>query len=548
LSKFYLLLTGLFFIPFSVFTQITYSPNPLDFGSRGFGDDAVSKDVWIHNNTDNVLTVFKAEVISSDNNFYSEKWSGTIEPHSQNFIEIGWRPSVRGTNTGFLIISHSFSEQPDTVNINAMTNINLAFWDGVFKPEFLEILPNNFSTGILTLEVNPLGGLITVTGIKNQTSAFAVSETSFVFGGAKSIGIEFKPPAAGTYYDTLTIYSDATNSPTLYPVQGNCLPSYFSYDMDLIEFSDIIADENPSTYEVLPLKINYISEENTMIEGKLNGNSAYRFENGISDSTIQFNVNSDLDIVCNIIFDPRTQGNHIEPLIFTYNGYGSPDTIMLQGLAIQSYVSANLDTLLFSDFYIGQSAYQQLVINYTGASSINPGEPIEVICKIQGTRSYTLNSDSVYRYSITGTEEELSIEFNPNVLGPHEADLIIYTGYDQISPDTVRLIEAGLVKFATTTGIDENPYEQPNQFRLFQNFPNPFNPGTIIKYALPKSSEVRIEIYNAIGQTVWSSYEDNVNAGYYEVAFNAQNLSSGIYFYSIKTGEFQDVKEMILLR
>jgi hypothetical protein len=547
-SKYTIILIVVFFIPLCVYSQVTYTPNPLDFGSRGYGGDPVSNDVWINNNTDNVLTVFKAEVISSDHTIYCEEWSGTIEPHSQNFIEVGWRPLVRGINTGSLIISHSFSEQPDTVKISAMTTINLTFWEGVFKPEFLDVLPNDISTGILTLEVNPLGGLLTVTGINSQTSVFAVSETSFVFGGAKSIGIDFKPPKEGTYYDTLTIYSDATNSPTLYPLKGNCLPSYFRYDKDLIEFPEITADENSATYDVLPLTISYISDENVMIEGKLSGKSAYRFENGTSDSTIEFIMNSSLDIGCNIIFDPRTEGNHVEPLIFTYDGYGSPDTVMLKGSGIQSCISANRDTLLFPYLSIGESTCQELVINYTGVSSIYPGEPIEIFCKIQGTHSFTVNADSLFRYFITDNEATLFIECNPNEPGVQEADLIIYTRYEQISPDTVKLVETGYEKFVTSTRIADVQPELPVQFTLFQNFPNPFNPSTIIKYALPKPAEVRIEVYNATGQTIWTFCQDQVNAGYHAVEFNGQDLSSGIYFYRIRAGEFQDVKKMIVIR
>ena len=98
------------------------------------------------------------------------------------------------------------------------------------------------------------------------------------------------------------------------------------------------------------------------------------------------------------------------------------------------------------------------------------------------------------------------------------------------------------------TRIADNFFDTPKQFKLYQNYPNPFNPSTKIKYALPKSDDVRIEIYNTLGQVVWAYSENQVTAGYHEVEFNAQNLSSGIYFYRIEAGEFQDVKKMILLR
>ena len=541
-------LSALLFAPVIAFTQVDYSPNPLDFGSRSLDEKALSKNVWINNNTDKVLTVYKAEVICSEDNIYGEQWSGTIEPHSKNFLEVWWRPTVRGINKAYLLISHSFSEHPDTVEIKAVSTLNLTFWSGLFEPQFLDVLPNDISTGILTLDIDPIGSLITVTSIKNKTTAFEVVDTSFVFGGAKSIGIEFTPPDTGTYYDTLTIYSDATNSPTLYPVEGTCIPSYFSYGMDLIEFPDLSADEDPFTNEILALKIKYSSEDHDQIIGKLKGNGAYRFENGLSDSTIQFNLNGSSELACSVIFDPATPGDHNEPLIFTYNGYGSPDTVMLKGLGIPSCLSADQDTLFFSDINRVEVSCKQIAINYTGASSIKPGEPIEVYCKLEGNHSFTVNSDSVYRYFISGSDEELSIALKSNMLGSSEANLIIYTAYGQISADTVKLIEKGFGNFTTPPGIADDPAELPTQFSLFQNFPNPFNPSTIIRYALPYPGEVRIEVFNSVGQRLWSSDENDVVAGYHEIEFNAQNLPSGIYFYRIETAEFQAVKKMILLR
>ena len=547
-SKARFFLSALLFAPVIAFTQVDYSPNPLDFGSRGLGEEALSKNVWINNNTDKVLTVYRAQVICSEDNIYGDQWSGTIEPHSKDFLEVWWRPVVRGNNKAYLVISHSFSEHPDTVEIKAMTTLNLTFWSGLFKPHFQDVLPNDISTGILTLDIDPIGSLVTVSTIKNKTTAFAVVETSFVFGGAKIIGIEFTPPDTGIYYDTLAIYSDATNSPTLYPVEGTCIPSYFSYDTDLIEFNDLSADEDLSTKEILPLKIKYSSEDHDQIIGKLNGNGAYRFENGLSDSTIQFNLKGSSEIVCSIIFDPTKPGDHNEPLIFTYKGYGSPDTVMLKGVGIPSCLSANQDTLVFTDINQGEGSCQQIAVNYSGASSIKPGEPIEVFCKLKGNHSFTVNSDSVYRYFISGSDEELLIELKSNMLGLSEANLIIYTGYGQISADTVKLIEKGIGNFAIPPGIADDPPELPTQFILFQNFPNPFNPSTTIRYAMPFSGEVRIEIFNAVGQSIWSIDENDVVAGYHEVEFNAQNLPSGVYFYRIETAEFQAVKKMILLR
>ena len=88
----------------------------------------------------------------------------------------------------------------------------------------------------------------------------------------------------------------------------------------------------------------------------------------------------------------------------------------------------------------------------------------------------------------------------------------------------------------------------PTEYVLEQNYPNPFNPLTIITFALPIAESVKIEVYNVIGQKIETLLNKTMKAGIHEFEFNAQHLSSGIYFYRIEAGEFQDVKKMVLLR
>jgi predicted secreted hydrolase len=86
------------------------------------------------------------------------------------------------------------------------------------------------------------------------------------------------------------------------------------------------------------------------------------------------------------------------------------------------------------------------------------------------------------------------------------------------------------------------------EYELFQNYPNPFNPSTKIEFNLPKTTNVKIEIYNTTGQKIETLLNEKMATGIHQLEFNAQNLSSGVYFYRIETGEFRDVKKMILLK
>ena len=88
----------------------------------------------------------------------------------------------------------------------------------------------------------------------------------------------------------------------------------------------------------------------------------------------------------------------------------------------------------------------------------------------------------------------------------------------------------------------------PAVFRLEQNFPNPFNPSTKIRFGLPVEAYTSLRIYNFLGECVEELLNEVREAGYYEVEFNTDNLSSGIYFYSLISGKFQETKKMMLLK
>ncbi len=88
----------------------------------------------------------------------------------------------------------------------------------------------------------------------------------------------------------------------------------------------------------------------------------------------------------------------------------------------------------------------------------------------------------------------------------------------------------------------------PTEFLLYQNFPNPFNPTTIIKYELSKRSSVKIILYDLLGREIKTLVNEEKEAGHHEVTFVAKDLSSGIYFYRMQAGDFIQTKRMILLK
>ena len=89
----------------------------------------------------------------------------------------------------------------------------------------------------------------------------------------------------------------------------------------------------------------------------------------------------------------------------------------------------------------------------------------------------------------------------------------------------------------------------PSAYHVYQNYPNPFNPSTTIKYSLPEAANVQLIIYNSLGKKVKTLLNEQQEAGYHLVNFNATGVASGIYFYQLKSGnKYTAIKKMILLK
>lgn len=102
--------------------------------------------------------------------------------------------------------------------------------------------------------------------------------------------------------------------------------------------------------------------------------------------------------------------------------------------------------------------------------------------------------------------------------------------------------------------VDEEPIIIPVTYMLYQNFPNPFNPATIIEYELKNPSRVRIEVYNMLGEKIKILENEKKREGKYSIEFNGDNLASGTYFYKMDVFDdfgnliYRDGKKMMLIK
>lgn len=89
---------------------------------------------------------------------------------------------------------------------------------------------------------------------------------------------------------------------------------------------------------------------------------------------------------------------------------------------------------------------------------------------------------------------------------------------------------------------------KPTEFLLYQNYPNPFNPTTIITYQIKESDYVQLKVYDVLCHEVALLIDKVQASGYYQVTFDGNNFSDGIYFYRLQCGNYVDVKKMVLVK
>jgi hypothetical protein len=167
---------------------------------------------------------------------------------------------------------------------------------------------------------------------------------------------------------------------------------------------------------------------------------------------------------------------------------------------------------------------------------------------LTGTKYFEVFKTLANKFVKKGDTIKTSIRFQPDTLRMYSDTLYIYNS-SLVSPLKIPLNGNGVV-----TSVMQTSSLIPDHYFLSQNYPNPFNPSTTIEYGLPEKSNVRLEIFNILGQRVATLYDGEQTAGYQKLRWNA-NVSTGIYIYRIvaisisnPNNRFIQVKKMLLLR
>ena len=206
---------------------------------------------------------------------------------------------------------------------------------------------------------------------------------------------------------------------------------------------------------------------------------------------------------------------------------------------VNQMVSIPLNLSTYPAVYL--SWYQKYALEtgydfgYVDVSS-NNGTSWSRLATYNGVDSATWKFQSFNITSLVGGSTNMLVRFRDSC----DAN----TNYDGWYVDNIKI---SAYQVSPLVGINGN-VEEPFTYSLAQNYPNPFNPMTNISYSIPKSGMVTLKVYNTLGMEIATLVNEVKQAGNNTITFNAAGLSSGVYFYRIESGDFVDIKKMVLLK
>jgi len=179
--------------------------------------------------------------------------------------------------------------------------------------------------------------------------------------------------------------------------------------------------------------------------------------------------------------------------------------------------------------------------------AMNATEQFSIITPLSGSINQYSDSYPFYEEGFAAVYFEED-DFSPYY---HTIDDIISNYNMEYCAEVVKSAGATLLKYMfqnSPTGFDDYGVELPASFYLSQNYPNPFNPTTTIKYEIPEHSLITIKVYDVLGNEVENLVQEERPTGSYEVQFDGTGLTSGVYFYQIRAGDFVETKKMVLMK
>jgi hypothetical protein len=309
-----------------------------------------------------------------------------------------------------------------------------------------------------------------------------------------------------------------------------------------VDYYNIYGGQQPQPTEVLATS----TEPYAQLSDLENGNTYYFRVTAVNTSGLESDYSEQKSIFVNIVPPGTnfvTNGDFSEGIDYwqwDLDGDANASWEITQEDEFQVTITnpgSNLDEIQLAHPDIPLVQGQSYVLEFD-ARAIGSPRIIEVEVK-DGGRNFSRKGLTY----ITTTMSHYSHEFEMEEESQSNSQVVINVGGSNFGV----VLDNISLKLPVTT-VETPDIKTPDKYHLAGNYPNPFNPNTVIKYQLPMSNTVELTIYNNLGQKIETLVNKYQRTGYYQVEWNATDYASGVYYYRLQAGEFHDVKKMILIR
>lgn len=220
---------------------------------------------------------------------------------------------------------------------------------------------------------------------------------------------------------------------------------------------------------------------------------------------------------------------------------------------------SNLNSSELDQWGVRNILLRSPVIKVTPSDSLHFGEVVNTDADTLKFNVMNTGQASLVVTAIMDFDSSLGVDPSSFIVAPNESfdvDIWLKTSVTDsldvileiYSNDPVTQVYQLVVDANIIIGVKDRNKQIPVRYELSQNYPNPFNPKTTLSYAIPRSGDVTLIIYNILGEEIISLVNEYQSAGSYEITWEASTQSSGIYFYRLRSGDYQQTKKMVLLK
>ena len=265
----------------------------------------------------------------------------------------------------------------------------------------------------------------------------------------------------------------------------------------------------------------------------------------IRPPTLPTTVSSLGSVRVEVCFTPLTKGTHHDSLVFVSNAANVPRASVLLGVYATPYLILAPTAIDFGQKDVNMASLDTaLIVTNLGGADDSISISVDAVNIVPDT---AISVSPMGFILPAGGSQACTVHVRPRLLASGSYYYAFVQMNSQLSVVTPQLEGSISFNLIGTLGVREAE-GLPTQFALRQNYPNPFNPSTTIKYELPRSSEVRLSVYDMLGREVAILVNERMNAGVHEVKFDGSGLASGVYLYRMWAGEFVATKRLLLLK